>query len=120
MKMTEVLARENFWLVLLGIIGLAFSVNAIELLCSFAIPTTFTATLLSLNISFPTQLFAIFIYTIAYMFDDLIVFLVAMFTLSYTTFSPKAVQFSHWVGGIILVVLGLVLLWKPEVLAVIG
>ncbi len=119
-KMHDVLARENFWLVVVGIIGLAFSVNAIELLCSFAIPTTFTATLLQLGINFWEQITAISIYTFAYILDDLAVFLIAMKTLSLTVFSPKIVRFSHLAGGIILVILGIVLVIKPEWLALLG
>jgi len=119
-KMSEVLAREKFWFVLTGVIGLAFSVNAIELLCSFAIPTAFTATLVSLKISLWSELSAVSIYTFAYILDDLIVFLIAMWTLSLTVFSPKIVRFSHLAGGIFLVILGLVLLINPSILAALG
>ncbi len=116
LKMSEVLNRENFIMVLLGIIGLAFSVNAVELLCSFAIPTTFTATLISLQTSLIENLVAIFIYTMAYMLDDIIVFCIAMWTLSLTVFSPKIVRVSHFVGGIVLLILGAILLIKPAIL----
>ncbi len=120
MKMSEVLERENFIMVLIGIIGLAFSVNAVELLCSFAIPTTFTATLISLQTSLFENLTAIFIYTVAYMLDDIVVFCIAMWTLSLTVFSPKIVKISHLIGGVVLLILGAILLIKPSILALIG
>ena len=116
MKMSAVLERENFIMVLIGIIGLAFSVNAIELLCSFAIPTTFTATLISLGTSFFENIIALIIYTIAYMLDDMIVFCIAMWTLSLTVFSPKIVRWSHFFGGIFLLLLGGLLLFNPSFL----
>lgn len=116
MKMSAVLERENFIMVLIGITGLAFSVNAIELLCSFAIPTTFTATLISLGTSFFENIIALILYTLAYMLDDIIIFCIAMWTLSLTVFSPKIVRYSHFIGGLILVLLGGVLLVNPAFL----
>ncbi len=120
MKMSQVLERENFMMVLLGMVGLAFSVNAIELLCSFAIPTTFTATLISLQTSLVENLLAIFIYTTAYMLDDIIVFCIAMWTLSLTVFSPKIVRYSHFFGGLFLLILGTILLVKPSILSTLS
>ena len=116
LKMSQILERENFIMVLLGITGLAFSVNAIELLCSFAIPTTFTATLISLGTSLFENIIALIIYTIAYMLDDIIVFCIAMWTLSLTVFSPKIVRWSHFFGGLFLIILGGILLWNPSFL----
>ncbi len=115
-KMTEILERKSLWLVLLGVIGLAFSVNSVELLCSFAIPTTFTAALVSLDLPTWKDLTALFIYDVAYMLDDLIVFIIAMWTLSLKVFSPKIVQYSHIVGGLLLLAIGGALLFNPELL----
>ena len=115
-KMIDILERKSLWLVLLGVIGLAFSVNSVELLCSFAIPTTFTAALVSLDLPTWKDLTALLIYDIAYMLDDLIVFIIAMWTLSLKVFSPKIVQWSHVVGGLLLLVIGGALLLNPEVL----
>ena len=117
-KLLEILEREKLWLVLAGIVGLAFTVNAIELLCSLGIPTAFTATLISMKLSLWTNLSAILIYDIAYMLDDLVVFLLAMWTMSLTVFSPRIVQASHFLGGLVLLGLGVVLLWNPTILAV--
>lgn len=111
-KLSKLMQTENLLLVLPGVILLAFSVNAIELLCSVAIPTAFTATLVSMEYPLPIQLSAIAIYDIAYMLDDIIVFTIAMLTLSYATFSPKLVRASHLIGGIILLILGTLLIFN--------
>lgn len=115
-KMTEILERKSIWLILLGVTGLAFSVNSVELLCSFAIPTTFTATIISLDLPLWQELTSLVIYDVAYMLDDLIVFIIAMWTLSLKVFSPKIVQWSHVVGGILLLAIGGALLLNPELL----
>lgn len=116
-KLSEILAREKMIFVLMGVVGLAFSVNAIELLCSFAIPTAFTATLISTGLSTFEKFSAILIYDFAYMLDDLIIFTIAMWTMSLKVLSPKIVQGSHLIGGIILILLGVGLFFNPEMLS---
>ncbi len=118
-KLEKILAQEKFILVIAGVIGLAFSVNALELLCSFAIPTAFTATIISLKLPFWEQLLAIGIYDIGYIFDDILVLFIALWTMSLKVFSPRVVQISHLVGGILLLVLGALLIFDPEFLSML-
>jgi Ca2+/Na+ antiporter len=119
-KLSDLLKKEELLLILPGLILLAFSVNAVELLCSFAIPTAFVATIVQMDLSLTAQLTAVAIYDLAYMLDDLIVFLIAMFTLSFAMISPKIVRISHLIGGIILLILGYLLLFHPSVLSLIS
>ncbi len=116
-RLSAILEKEKLVFVLVGVVGLAFSVNAIELLCSFAIPTAFTATLVSLDIGLTKQLLAISLYDIAYIFDDVLVLVIALWTMSLKILSPKLVQISHFIGGILLVILGGFLIYDPSVLA---
>jgi thiol-disulfide isomerase/thioredoxin len=116
-KLSEIIAQEKMPILLIGVIGLAFSVNAIELLCSFAIPTTFTATLVSLKLSLWEQLLAISLYDILYMLDDIVILVIALWTLNLKTISPKFVQISHFIGGLLLLILGGFLLFDPSLLA---
>ncbi|MCF7905661.1 hypothetical protein K9L63_00510 [Candidatus Gracilibacteria bacterium] len=116
-KLEKILAKEKFILVLAGVVGLAFSVNALELLCSFAIPTAFTATLVNLDLPMWKQLTAIGIYDVGYIFDDVLVLFIALWTMSLKVFSPKVVQISHLVGGILLLALGAFLIFDPQFLA---
>lgn len=116
-KLVDILAREKTIFLLAGVVGLAFSVNAIELLCSFAIPTAFTATLVSLKLPLWEQLTAITLYDIMYMLDDIVVLFIALWTLNLKVLSPKLVQISHFIGGLLLLVLGGFLLFDPSLLA---
>ncbi len=115
-KMKTILEKKSLWLVLLGVIGLAFSVNSVELLCSFAIPTTFTATIVSLELPLWKNLSALGLYDLAYMVDDILVFLIAMWTLSLKVFSPRVVQWSHVAGGLLLILIGCALAFDPSIL----
>lgn len=112
-QLTNVLARENIYFILGGMVLLAFSVNAFELLCSFAIPTIFTSTLIALELSWPEKIAALLLYDFAYILDDLIVFTIAIKTLSLKVFSPKVTQWANLTGGILLIIIGLALLVDP-------
>lgn len=116
-KLGDILARESIWLVLAGMVLLAFSVNAFELLCSFAIPTVFTSTLVSLELGVWQKVAALLIYDFAYIFDDVLVFTIAIKTMSLKVFSPKVTQMANLIGGVILIVIGLLLLFDSERLA---
>ncbi len=113
-KLQNILNREKFIFVLLGVTVLAFSVNAFELLCSVAIPTIYTAAMVDLGLPLWKNLAGILIYDIAYILDDLIVFIIAMKTLSLKIFSPRLVQVSNFIGGLLLVILGVILLVDSE------
>jgi len=113
-KIQAILEREKLWLILIGVTILAFSVNAFELLCSFAIPTIFTSTLVSLDLSLWQEISALLIYDFAYVLDDLIVFTIAMKTLSLKVFDQKTVQLANIFGAVLLIVIGLFLIFDAE------
>lgn len=113
-QLGAILNREKMWLVLAGMVLLAFSVNAFELLCSFAIPTVFTSTLVSLELDWWQKITALLIYDVAYILDDLLVFTIAIKTLSLKVFSPRVTQIANLIGGLVLIVLGLLLVFDSE------
>jgi cytochrome c biogenesis protein CcdA/glutaredoxin len=118
MKKAEQIARPSAVpATLLGIILLAFTVNTIEFACSAGFPTTFTRILALNKLPAIEYYFYIFIYLFFYMLDDMVVFAMAVFTLSLTDFSSKYGKFSQLVGGIVLFLLGLLLIFMPSVLS---
>lgn len=102
---------------LLGIVILAFTVNTVEFACSAGFPATFTRILALRDVSFLEHVFYIFIYDFFYMLDDMIVFSVAVITLSSTDFSSKYGKLSQLIGGVVLLTLGLLLIFMPQVLS---
>jgi hypothetical protein len=56
------------------------------------------------------------IYILFFLIDDIIVFVIAMVTLNVTGISTKYTKYSHLVGGIIMLIIGLLLIIKPEIL----
>jgi thiol-disulfide isomerase/thioredoxin len=99
----------------LGLVALAFTVNSIEFICSSAIPVVFTQTLSLASLS-PLEYYGyILVYVLMYMLDDLVVFALA-FTATGGFLGDRIASYGHAIGALILVVLGLALLFAPELL----
>ena len=103
--------EKNIFLALIGVIILAASVNLIELACSTVFPATFSEILAINNVHGLLRLFYLLIYTIFYMIDDLIVFIIAVATLQFSTTSSKYGKYSGLVGGIIMLFVGILLMF---------
>lgn len=110
----KIIKEKSFILALLGIILLAFSVNIIELMCSLGLPVMFTQILAINDVSMPLQILYSLIYVIFFLLDDIIVFVIAMKTLEIKAISNKFGKYSHLIGGIIMLLIGILILYKPE------
>lgn len=99
-----------------GIIGLALSVNIFEFACSIGIPQTFTKILDINELSGLTKQFYNLLYLIGYMIDDLVVFGIALYSFEKIGLTGKYTRWSHLIGGLLMVLLGLILLLKPDIL----
>ena len=103
-------------LALLGISIVAAGVNMVELFCSLGMPVAFTKILTSYNLSPLSYYFYILIYVIFYMIDDFLIFVVAVFTLRITQASHKYLRTIKLISGLILLLLGLIMIFRPELL----
>ncbi|MEM2963277.1 MAG: thioredoxin family protein [Candidatus Anstonellales archaeon] len=101
---------------IIAIVGLAFTVNSIEFICSSAIPAVFTQILALSNLSFLEYYGYILLYDIFYMLDDLIIFSLATFAISKIYIGEKYAGYCKIIGGLLLLILGLVLLFAPQLL----
>ena len=113
-KIKKFTTEKSLFLALLGVISLAISVNIVELACTAGLPALFTQILVLNKLSAPLYMLYMVIYIIAYMLDDIIVFSIAMITLKMTGITNKYNKYSHLIGGIIMLVIGLLMLVKPE------
>lgn len=102
--------------VALGIIGVAFSVNIIEFACSIGIPQAFTKIMEINPISFLERQFYLFIYIFAYMLDDLFLFGLALWGFDKIHLSYKYSKVSTFVGGVLMIILGIILIFFPDIL----
>lgn len=101
---------------ILGIIGIAFSVNIIEFACSIGIPQAYTKILDINGLDFVTRQGYMLIYILFYMFDDFLIFGLALYSFEKIGLTHKYAKWSHLFGGILMLILGLILLIKPSLL----
>ncbi len=106
--------EKSLLLASLGVIALAVSVNVVELACSAGLPVLFTNILALNEVSTEMSSLYILIYIFFFMLDDLIVFNVAMFTLKVTGVTTKYTKYTHLIGGLIMLIIGILLILKPE------
>lgn len=106
--------EKTFILAALGIMGLAISVNLVELLCSAGLPIIFTQVLALNGLDTIQTVGYLLLYVLFFLIDDLIVFFVAMKTLELTGLSTKYSKFSGLVGGAVMIVLGILMIFRPE------
>jgi glutaredoxin len=90
---------------IMGMLGLAFAVNAIEFVCSAALPAIYTHTLSLMELSTVSYYLYILLYVIFFMLDDLVIFALAAFAVQKVIDSRYA-AYSRAIGGILLVGLG--------------
>lgn len=99
-----------------GIVVLAFTVNLFEFLCSAGIPAVFTNILAMSKLSAVEHYLYILLYDIFYMLDDLLLFGGAALTLEMVDISSKYVRVASAIGGVVLVLLGITLIFFPQAL----
>ena len=115
-KIISITHEKKFIIALLGIMVLAASVNIIEFMCSIGIPLLFTQILAMNNLSTFSYMIYMFIYIFFFLIDDIVIFVISMVTLKVTGLSTKYTKYSHLIGGIIMLIIGLLLIIKPELL----
>ena len=115
-KIISITHESKFIIALIGIIVLAASVNIVELMCSIGIPLLFTQILSMNNLSNASYMIYMLIYILFFLIDDILVFSISMITLKVTGITTKYSKYSHLVGGIIMVIIGILLIIKPEIL----
>lgn len=115
-KIKSFTKEKSLFLALLGVITLAIGVNVVELACSAGLPLVFTQVLAVNNITGLNALMYVLVYIFFFLIDDLLIFIIAMTTLKLTGISNKYAKYSHLVGGILMVLIGLLLLIKPELI----
>ncbi len=115
-SLKKIIMEKHFIIALFGLALLAFAVNLVELVCSAGLPAVYTQ-ILALN-NLPTlQYYAyLLLYAFVYILPSLFVFFVAMLTLQMTGLSTKYGRLSHLIGGLLMLVIGLLMIFKPELL----
>jgi len=112
-RIRKILSENKLLFAIIGIMLLAISVNLIELLCSLGLPVMFTEILGLNDLSHFEYGIYMLVYILFFLVDDLVIFIIAMKTLKLKGISNKYMKYSHLIGGLIMLVIGLLMILKP-------
>ena len=113
-RVIKITKQESMLLALIGVIALAASVNLVELACSLGFPAIFSEILALNNVTGALRILYLIIYVFFYMIDDLIVFTIAVSTFTIAAKSTKYTKYVNLIAGIIMILIGTLLIFKPE------
>ncbi|PIR91914.1 hypothetical protein COU01_04540 [Candidatus Falkowbacteria bacterium CG10_big_fil_rev_8_21_14_0_10_44_15] len=112
-RIKNIISEQSFALALAGVIVLAAAVNMVELVCSAGLPAIYTSILSAAGLPAWQYYGYLLIYILFYILDDIAVFVVAMVTLQVVGITKKYVRFANLAGGIIILIIGILLIFKP-------
>jgi len=115
-KMRVMIHERSLWLALIGIALLAFAVNLVEMVCSAGLPAIYTNILSSTGLPVWQYYAYLLLYVLVFMIDDLFVFFAAMLTLKMVGVHQKYARYAHLLGGVVMLVLGILLIFAPQLL----
>jgi len=115
-NLKDITQKQKLWMAVGGIILLAFAVNLVELICSAGLPAVYVQ-ILTLTELPSWQYYAyLILYIFVFMLDDLFIFFVAMKTLQITGITTRYIRAARLIGGIVMFIVGISLIFKPELL----
>lgn len=115
-KMRKIVNEKRIPMIILGIIVLALTVNFVELLCTAGFPAIYTGILNLSNLTTIQHYLYILLYIAMYELDDLIVLGFAMWTFGSLKLTKKQGKWMKFAAGVMMFILGLLLIFKPELL----
>ncbi|CAM3731682.1 thioredoxin family protein [Erysipelothrix urinaevulpis] len=117
-QLQTIVSSSSFAYALIATIVLAVFVNIIELTCSLGIPLMFTELLSQKGIEGLHFNLYLFVYILFFILDDLIIFVIALKTFEIKGLSNTFTKHIQGIGSLLLIVFGLILLFKPALIGV--
>ena len=114
--MRKVIYAESLFMSLVAIVILAAVVNTVELLCTAGLPALYTQILVLHSLSKLQYYSYLVLYNLAYIFDDALMVVIVLYTLSRTKLQEKTGKYLKLISGIIITILGGLLIFFPDLL----
>ncbi len=113
-RLRDVVRARSFLPALCGIVAVAVAVDIVEPLCSAGIPAIYTQVLALNPLPVWQHDLYLLLYILVFLLDDLAIFVTAMVTLQASGLTATYTRYSHLVGGIVLIGLGVLLTFRPQ------
>lgn len=113
-RMRGVLQAPGLGASLLGVAALAVAVNVVELLCTAGLPAIYSAVLAQQQLSPLAHHAYLGLYIVGYLADDTLMVTLAVLALGSGKLDERSGRRLKALSGIVMLLLGLALLWKPQ------
>lgn len=113
-KIKDIIFKEKFWISVVGIMALAFTVNLVEMVCSAGLPAMFVQVLALNHLSTWQYGAYLGLYLFFFIINEVIIFVAAMMTMKLTAFSTRSGRWTGLIGGILMVIIGLLMIFKHQ------
>lgn len=106
-KIEKIFANKKNLAILLSVVALfSLVITVVEFPCSAFLPVLFSGILAEANLSFGQTFLYMAIYIIFYLLDEIIIFLIAFFTMKIKIVSPRFIIFFNLLAALIFLFLG--------------
>jgi hypothetical protein len=113
-RVRKIVATEYLTVALMGAVVLAVVVNVVELLCTAGLPALYTQILAMHELPAWQNYAYLGLYIAAYMLDDTILLTIVIVTLSHRKLQEREGRWLKMLSGVVILVLGVVMIFKPE------
>lgn len=114
LSIKKIIKEKSFLIALLGIVVLAIAINVIELLSSLGLPVMFIEILEINNVSSTFKVLYSIIYVLFYLLDDFIILFLVINAMKINSISTKYEKYFYLIGGVIMVIISALLIFKPD------
>ena len=115
-KMRALVREQTFFAVIIGTIVLSFTANTFELICTFGFPAIYTRALTLQNLPTVAYYSYLALYNIIYIIPLAVIVGIFTWTMGAYRFTEKQGKILKLISGLFMLILGLILLIKPEIL----
>lgn len=113
-RVRSIVTAKYLTVAIAGAVSLAVVVNLVELLCTAGLPALYTQILTMHAMPWWKNYLYLALYIVAYMFDDAMLLTVAVVTLSHHKLQENEGRWLKLVSGVVILLLGLVMLFRPD------
>lgn len=101
--------EKSLTIATIGVATLAVSVNIVEMICSAGFPAIYSQILSMNHVSNVGYYLYLLLYVIFFILDQVVIFAIAVKTMKLKGISTKYGNIAHYVGGIIMILIGLLM-----------
>ena len=113
-RVRAIVNAENLWGAMIGVCILALLVNVVELLCTAGLPALYTQILTQHDYPRWENYGYLFLYNVAYMFDDGLMVAAVVLTLEKTKMQEHHGRWLKLISGLAIAALGVLMLFRPD------